>query len=548
MRERMYQTYKSLQNIDNNYFVYFENNKRQKKSFKEFHIDVEECIARLNYLKTSKSIENVAILGPTSYQWVVLDHACIKGGFRSVAIPETSSYDIVKKAFEEIKIDLFLCDFNLKDKYSIPNQETYYFNCESDYELNFKNIKLGETSECNEKNLIREEYSIVFSSGTSEKTKYININYYELEPMQKGIIHKIKQYIAFRNSLLADLKQKNNKIIIFLPLSHQMQRMFIESALLRKINIVISDPVNCFKHIIKEKPNIMISVPPVYEAMASAIQNKLEGLNTWEKRLYIIFNQVGINGLSNKNIIKRLFQGILFSKINKIYGGNADLFVVGSAPSDPDTLKIFYSIGVKIYEAYGQSELAWVVSMNTPRKFKIGSVGKPSKNVKLSISDDSEILLKYDEKYDGLNKDILDIDENGFIHTHDIGYIDKDGFLFITGRKDDVIILDNGKKVHPNKIETIFKRNEKINHVLVYSKDNLKIQAIISSSKIKDLNEIQQWIEDVNQNLANFEKINSFYFTNDLFTVENGMLTSTLKMKRKTIAERYTESNFIVLN
>lgn len=325
-----------------------------------------------------------------------------------------------------------------------------------------------------------------------------------------------------------------------------MQRMFIETALINGINIVLSDPVNCYKHIIKEKPNIMISVPPVYEAMALAIKSKLDGLKGIKRILYVIFNKLSINGLSNKNIIKKLFQNLLFSNIQKIYGGHADLFVVGSAPSDPETLKVFYSIGVKILESYGQSELSWVVSMNTPRKFKIGSVGKPKKRLNVSISPESEVLLKYDEKYDELNKDILEIDENGFIHTHDIGYIDKDGFLFITGRKDDVIVLENGKKVHPAKIETIIKRNNKINYALVYSRDKQKLHSIINVPSTIKIETVTDWIKKINNELANYEKIYSFCLANEPFTIDNGMLTSTFKMKRKAIIEKYGKGEFEV--
>ena len=544
MRERLFKTYKAFQNNTTNYFVYYDHKKRIVKPYNEFYNDVELCIARLNSLSSHIKIDTIAILGPASYQWVVIDYACILGGFCSVAIPETASYETVKNTFNDIPIDLFLCDFVFKDKYTIPNQRTYFFNCTENIQSDLDDIRITDVSFSKKENLIRENYSIVFSSGTSEKTKYINIQYYKLDAPKKGIVSLIKRYLNFRKSIYADLKRKNNKIIVFLPLSHQMQRMFIELALINKINVVLSDPQNCFLHIVKEKPNIMIAVPPIYEAMAYSIKQKCDSFSGWEKKLYVLFNKLQINSWSNRNFMKKGIQSILFSNIKKIYGGAGDLFVVGSAPSNPVTLKTFYEIGVKILEAYGQSELAWVVSMNTPRQFRLGSVGKPHTKLQLKINEDSEVLIKYEKKCDELNEKILEIDDNGYIHTRDLGYIDKDGFLFITGRKDDTIILENGKKIQPNKIETILKRNNFIRHALVYSPDNLQIKTILNCSEMTKLSEVNHVITRANLELATYEQISSFIVIQEPFTIENGLLTSTLKMKRKSIIDKYGQYPF----
>jgi long-chain acyl-CoA synthetase len=539
--------YEELKNNTANYFVYYKNNKRCIKTFKEFRNDVDNCVARLNYLKKNRKIENVAIMGVPSYMWVVIDHACIKGGYRSVAVPETFSDDNIKQVLNDFRIDLFLCDFSIKRQILSDLPGLYHFNCTPSCLDDIEKVSIDKEDMNDEENLILKDYSIVFSSGTSEKIKYITIEYKEEKPKKKKIFGLIEGYFNYRQSIFSNLSRKNNKIIIYLPLSHQMQRMFIEVALLYKFNIIISDPKNCFKHIIQEKPNIMVSVPPIYEAMSIAIRSKLERIKGLKHILFVVFNKLKINNFSNKNIIKQLFQKVLFSKIMKIYGGRADCFVVGSAPSDPETTKTFYSIGVKICEAYGLSELNHVISMNTPRQFKIGSVGKPTKDVEIKISDESEVLVKYDEEFDGQNKNILEIDDEDFIHTKDIGYLDKDGFLFITGRKDYVIILDSGKKVHPAKLETLIKRNDIINYALIFSLDNAKINLIVNPINSITIDQIRVFIQQVNKSLLKHEKIFSFNIVKEPFTIENGMLTSTLKMKRKTIINTYgTLDNHLV--
>ena len=122
--------------------------------------------------------------------------------------------------------------------------------------------------------------------------------------------------------------------------------------------------------------------------------------------------------------------------------------------------------------------------------------------------------------------------------------MDNDGFIFILGRKDDVIILENGKKINPFSIENKIKTNSNIDHAIVFSQDKLKVKAIINYSNKLEIKDVYQWISKVNNGLSTYEKINSVYLTSEPFSIENGLLTSTLKIKRKSILEKYSKEKF----
>jgi long-chain acyl-CoA synthetase len=547
MRSAIHNLYSLLKDNTENYITFFEKNEKRNKAFSEFIEDVEKCIGKLESVRKDKNIVNIGILGPTSYQWMVLDHACLKGGYKSIAIPETYSLEQVGQILEDTKTDLLLIDEKLKDKYSFENFDLYFFNCSENNPHDFHLLPVTEIADP-EANKLLEEYSITFSSGTSERFKKIPLKLHKIvnEDTNRNLWNRISSIVGFIMYRKHFWGRSDNKVIIYLPFSHSMQRGFVLEALFHRMNIVISDPVNCLKHIITEKPNVMVSVPFVYEAMASRIRGKLNNFNSGERFLFKLYNRLGINSLGNKNFIKRYFSQTLFKDIRKIYGGKADLFITGSAPISPEVLKVFYSVGVKVFEAYGQSEMSAVI-MNTSRHFKIGSVGKPSLDLK--IANDSEILLKYNDLYDNHNKDILKVDENGYIHTGDLGYIDKDGFLFITGRKDDVIVLEQGKKVFPSSIEKKFNKFDFINQVMVLSVDKTNISAVITCNDGFQTQEaafeaVKAAVEEINKSLAGYEAIKSFYIASDAFTVENGMLTPTFKLKRKTIFQNYSHREF----
>ena len=537
MRDFWHKIYQKLDKETDRHVYYFDKNQRCAKSFQDFMLDVNKTITLLKELSDNAELgKKIGIIGNTSYLWMVLDHACIRGGFQSVAIPETFSQEALDEVISTLNLNLILVDHSLINNFSFGTAKPVYYNVTKDFTGDILAIKESTVSFVSTENLIQEDFSIVFSSGTSEKVKYINRKFFKEEPQKKpNLFKKLKLYFQYRGSIWMNLRNKRNKIIIFLPFSHPMQRDFVRIGLANRMDILLSNPENCIKHIMMEKPNIMISIPPVYDAIAELIEARLKKFTDKEKKLFNLFIKLGLNKKSDKHLLKKWFSKRLFEKVKKVYGGHADLFVTGSAPTKQSTLESFYKVGIKVYEAYGQSELSDNI-MNSQKHFKIGSVGKPPKD-KVKIDENSEVLIKFDKKYDTINEKVLNVKDN-YIHTGDSGYIDKDGFLFITGRVDDVIVLERGKKVHPLKLEKKLNQIPNVKASVVYSQNGHYINAFLFSTMNSPAT-IKELVQKVNKELLDHERISNISIIDQEPSIENGLLTSTMKLKRKKVIRDY---------
>lgn len=542
MQEVIFKRFNSLEGNEINFIDYFIKGKKKRKYFNEFHKDVKQAVRRMACLGIQEN-DKVGIIGDTSYNWMVLDFACIIFGVQSISIPETFSPLQQSQIENKLKFKWCFIDIKFKNRHGVNDSKKIFFNC---VESEVDDFELKEQDHDFSKNRVIKDYSIVFSSGTSEKLKYITASFEPLTKKEKrkpNLFKKLKLYFKYKGSIWFEIRGKKNKIIIFLPFSHLMQREFASTCLGEGIDIILSDPQNCIKHIMLEKPNIMISVPPVYDAMAALINARIAKFTDTEKSLFNEYLNKRINEKSNKNKKKQWYQDKLFKRVSKIYGGKADLFITGSAPIKKETLETFYKVGVKIYEAYGQSELSSSI-MNNPKNFKIGSIGKPSKKL-VKISKEGEVLIKFSDRYDKKNYSVLKV-ENGFVKTGDTGYFDKDGFLFLTGRTDDIIVLATGKKIFPQVIEGDIEKHSKIEKAIIYENGN-DLYAIVYSQTLKS-SDIAGIIRKVNKGKANFEQILKFTVIDQKPTLDNGLLTGTMKFKRSKAIKGTEGRTFLSVN
>lgn len=540
MRNILFKLFRDLEDNDRNRIFFFRAGRRYERTYAGFSQDVDKALRKLDHLREKHGHQRVALIGPVSYDWIVCDMACIKGGFLTIAIPETLPPQEVDSLICDTKADIVLMDFSLVERYPGGGRPVFYFECPGPSDDRFWDLPESTTPQDPSVNRLLDVYSIVFSSGTSGKTKQIARNFPSIFGDEKpsSLLYKIKAYWARKTSIWS---RKDNKLIIFMPFSHSQQRDFFRTALMRNIDIILSDQNNCLKHIITEKPNMMVSVPLIYEVMATRISEKIRKFGPLQRICFRFYNGAKINTLPDRIWIKRLFSVTLFRYIRKIYGGRADYFITGSAAISPDTLRTFYSVGVKILQAYGQTEIGRL-SMSTPRHFRIGSVGKPNPEVK--IGEDSEILVWYNDWFYSGIRDILNI-EDQYIRTGDLGYIDKDGYLFITGRKDEVIVLDNGKKVFPEKIESLLRSSDLVEEACVFEKEGYKLHAVVKCRPNSKEQEIKRHLQSVNSKLMLYEQIRSFTVAGEKFSVDNGLLTSTFKKKRQSIRSAYEKNNAI---
>jgi len=202
------------------------------------------------------------------------------------------------------------------------------------------------------------------------------------------------------------------------------------------------------------------------------------------------------------------------------------------------------SIGLPTLQGYGLTETSPVVSCNVPGEIKIDTVGPPFKTNEVKIAKDGEILVKGENVmlgYLNMKKETDDIIKNGWLHTGDIGEITKEGNLKITDRKKEIIVNLGGDNISPSKIENLLCLNEKITQSFVYGDKKTYLVALIVTEREENKKEIEQYLENLNKSLSLVEKVKKFKLIEQEFTIENGMLTPTLKLKRKKILEKYKE-------
>ena len=202
------------------------------------------------------------------------------------------------------------------------------------------------------------------------------------------------------------------------------------------------------------------------------------------------------------------------------------------------------SIGLPTLQGYGLTEASPVVSCNIPEKIKIDTVGPPFKTNEVKIAQDGEILVKGENVmlgYWNMKKETDDILKNGWLYTGDIGEITKEGNLKITDRKKEIIVNSGGDNISPSKIENLLCLDDKIKQSFVYGDKKTYLVALIVSDSEKNKKEIELYIDDLNKNLSLVERVKKIKLINEEFTIENGMLTPTLKLKRKKILEKYKE-------
>jgi Long-chain acyl-CoA synthetases (AMP-forming) len=233
-------------------------------------------------------------------------------------------------------------------------------------------------------------------------------------------------------------------------------------------------------------------------------------------------------------------------KINQNLGGNIKAFISGGGPLDPKVGLYLNALGLKTMQGYGLTEASPIVSCNPANFIKVDTVGKILKNTKVKIAEDGEILvsgenimLGYWNNEQATNKVLI----NNWLYTGDIGEIDSDGYLKITDRKKDIIVTSGGDNISPAKIENLICANPEIDQAFVYGDNKNYLVALIFVNKEFKLSkqEVQVIIDKVNNNLTAIEKIKNFQLLDEGFTLENNMLTPTMKMKRYVIKKNFSK-------
>ena len=383
---------------------------------------------------------------------------------------------------------------------------------------------------------------IIYTSGTSGNPKGVILSHGGILSNCEGAYDILKPLI----------KKKSPVFLTWLPLSHSYEHavQFIQILLGAKV-FYAENLEKLLSNMSIAKPTIMTAVPRFYQNLYNKISSNFNKQSGFKKLLINKTIELGKKTLQKKTlnfqekITNFICQILVRKKIQRQFGGNLQAFVSGGGALDKNVGEFLNAIGLPTLQGYGLTETSPVVSCNLPGHIKVDTVGPPFKTNQVQIADDGEILVKGENVMLGYwkkEKETNEILKNGWLYTGDIGEIDSNGYLKITDRKKDIIVNHGGDNISPSKIENWICNDEKIKQCLVYGdKKNYLVALIVVENKDKNDSTIRSIIENYNKKLSVIEKIKKFKLIDDEFTIENGLMTPTLKLKRKKIIEKYKQ-------
>ncbi len=381
---------------------------------------------------------------------------------------------------------------------------------------------------------------IIYTSGTQGNPKGVILSH-------GGILNNCDGALDILKPLLTE----QTRFLTWLPLSHSYEHtvQFVQISVGAKIFYAESIE-KLIKNMNDCKPQLMTAVPRFYQNLfqkISASFNKATGI---KKSLILKMLQLGTKKINKQpltileKLIDKILEKIVRKKIKAQFGGELKTFVSGGGALDKEVGIFLNAIGLPTLQGYGLTETSPVVSCNPINDIRVETVGPPFKGNEVKIAQDGEILVKgenvmlgYWNNAEETNKVLKD----GWLHTGDIG-IFENGYLKITDRKKDILITPGGDNISPVKIENELSNSKLIDQSIVYgdNKPFLVALLVLSDDNINSTNDqIRKEIENINRNLSKIENIKKFFVINEKFSIENGMLTPTLKLKRYKIIQKY---------
>ncbi len=550
--ELFFKKYEEIsRNSDQQFLNWLKESEKKFLTWGEVEIKVK---ALSDYLKKGLSKgDRCVLLSENRPEWLIADLAIMNAGGVTVPLFTTYSekdYEYIIKDCEP-KICIVSNDIQLQKikKFvsekikilSIDNIRNEIENIESIF-LRYEKKESLETRLNFNQEIHREDLAcIIYTSGTTGNPKGVMLSH-------GGILSNCEG----AQEILKTLVKKDKPVFLtWLPLSHSYEHtvQYVQISLGAKV-FYAESLEKLLSNMSIAKPTIMTAVPRFYQNLFIKISNNFLKQKGLKKKLIENTILLGTKTLKNERlnfkqkIINFICEVTVRKKIKKQFGGKLKAFVSGGGALDQKIGEFLNSIGLPTLQGYGLTETSPVVSCNIPGKIQIETVGPPFKTNQVKIAHDGEVLVKGENVmlgYWNMKKETKNIIIDGWLHTGDIGEITKDGNLKITDRKKEIIVNLGGDNISPSKIENLLCLNEKIKQSYVYGDKKTYLVALIVSESLENKNEIEIYLEKLNKDLSLVEKVKKFKLIDKEFTIENGMLTPTLKLKRKKILEKYKE-------
>ena len=550
----------------------------------EAHVRVRALRLGLRSLGLQKG-DKVAILSENRLEWALCDLACHCGGLVTVPIYSTLMEDTIEFILKDCQPAAILVSSEeqaakvhaIRDSIPFVNDVIAFEDTSLPGVMPFeKLLRIGSnlveqnppapSEECEDvdKDSI---CSIIYTSGTTGNPKGVALTHWNFV----SNVQECQELFPIRPT---------DKALSFLPLSHVLERMAGYYTILnggggiafaQRMDTV---PVD----IVDVRPTILISVPRLYEkiyakanAMAMAGGGLKKNIFFWAKRVGMKCAELEVEGGQPCSWLKfqrRLADKLVFGKLRAKLGGRIRFMVSGGAPLNVRINQFFFGAGMTIFEGYGLTETSPVISCNFTENMRFGSVGKPIPCCEVRIAEDGEIQVRGPQVMPGYfnNPEATAeiIDGEGWLSTGDIGHLDRDGYLFITDRKKDIIVTAGGKNIAPQPIENTLRRNKYVSQVVVLGDKRQFLTALV----VPDFDALNDWarnrgleaagpaemlargevrdlfdtvLTEVNSTLPGFNQIKKVSLLEEEFTLEGGELTPTLKVKRFAIGRKYKD-------
>lgn len=500
--------------------------------------------------------ERVLLVSENRPEWMTADIAIMSN--QLIAVPNYITY--TSRDFEHILNDskpkgLIVSNKNLLDTVLIAskkiNFELQFIICFDRFDnsnipnLSFYDDLIEDTSIKPDKYLSiqrKDPASIIYTSGTQGLPKGVVLSH-------GGILSNCEG--AYE--LLQTLKGPDLTFLTWLPLSHSYEHVVQFVTLMMEAKVFYNKSIETLLPTIKiAKPHIMTAVPRFYNNLFAKMQINLKTQSQFKQNL---FNQAILLGTKKlhqqklsitEKIFDFLMDKLVRKKVLNNFGGRLKAFVSGGGPLDSRVGEALNALGLKTLQGYGLTETSPVVSCNPLHKVKVETVGPIFPGVEVKLAEDGEILVKgenlmlgYWNNQEASNKTIID----GWLHTGDIGEFDEEGYLKITDRKKDIIVSLGGDNIAPSKLENLLTLSSDIEQACVFGEQKNYIAAIIilSADSKATKEQIDLYIEKMNTDLSQPEKIKRYHIIDEPFTIENNLMTPTMKVRRHEVEKKYSE-------
>ena len=518
--------------------------------------------------------DRVAILSSTRYEWTVLDYAIWRAGAVTVAIYETSATDQVKYIVENSGTSLLIVESEAQfTKHAEvveagdPLRETLVIERGAVNELTKRGEQIGDEQldERHANQLSSDAATLIYTSGTTGRPKGVVLTHANF----------LAECAATRDAVGAGLAE-GKSTLLFLPLAHVFARVVAVGCV---ENGVILGHTNDIPNLIDDlavfKPNYVLSVPRVFEKVYNSAKQK-----AYDGGKGSIFNKAADTAIEYSKatekgsvglvltIKHKIFDALVYNKLRAALGGNCEGAISGGAPLGARLGHFFRGVGIPVYEGYGLSETTAAVTANNEDHQRVGSVGRPVPGVSVAIAEDGEVLLKGPVVFTGYwhnPEATAEAIHDDWFHTGDIGRL-EDGYLYITGRKKELIVTAGGKNVSPAQLEDAIRAHPMVSQCLVVGDNKPFIGALITidpeatpgwlerhnlpaDTSLADLArnaelraEIAEAVDEANSKVSKAEAIKKFEILDTDFTIESGELTPTMKLKRNVISDTYKQA------